>query len=34
VKADRGEFDGEDVTFDEMQKKTKHRVTQQSSGKK
>ncbi|KAJ6099116.1 hypothetical protein N7467_000651 [Penicillium canescens] len=33
VKADRGYFDGEDVTFDEMQKKTKQRLSQQSSGK-
>jgi hypothetical protein len=33
VKADRGDFDGENATFDEMQKKTKQRLTQQSSGK-
>ncbi|KAJ5990476.1 hypothetical protein N7522_010683 [Penicillium canescens] len=33
VKADRGDFDGENVAFDEMQKKTKQRLHQQSSGK-
>jgi hypothetical protein len=34
VKADRGYFDGEDITFEEMQKKTKQRLSQQGSGKK
>ncbi|KAJ5295550.1 hypothetical protein PENANT_c001G07441 [Penicillium antarcticum] len=33
VKADRGDFDGENVTFDEMQKKTKTYLHKQSSGK-
>ncbi|KAJ5770407.1 uncharacterized protein N7511_002458 [Penicillium nucicola] len=33
VKADRGDFDGENVTFDELQKKTKTYLHKQSSGK-